>query len=84
MDARYLTQPHRDQFKRAIANRRDAVEHIIKRMEAKRWYTNDPVLASLRAAYHALDAALQSMVVVDGQPVKQFHAGPKYPLKEMG
>jgi hypothetical protein len=52
-------------------------------MEARQWYTNDPVLASLRAAYHALDAALLSMVTVDGEPVKQFHAGPKYPLEEM-
>jgi hypothetical protein len=46
-------QPHRDQFKLAIVNRRDAVEHIIKRMEAKGWYTNDPVLASQQFAPHA-------------------------------
>jgi hypothetical protein len=83
VDARYLTQAHRDKLKVAIVNRRDSVAQILKRMEAKRWYTSDPVLASLRAAYHALDAALQSMVTIDGQPVKQFHDAPRYPLKEM-
>jgi hypothetical protein len=39
--------PHtdsRDKLKLAIVNRRDAVEQIIKRMEAKNWFTNAPVL----------------------------------------
>jgi hypothetical protein len=42
------------------------------------------VLASLQAAYHALDGGLHSVVTMDvGQLVKQFHVGPKYPLEEM-
>jgi hypothetical protein len=82
MDARYLTQAHRDQFKRAIADRRDTVEQIIKRMEAKRWYTNDPVLAALRAAYHALDAAVAAVSTADGQLVMRFDGRPRYPLDQ--
>ena len=80
MDARYLTQPHRDQLKRLVCARRDAVGQLIKRMEARGWYTDDALLQSLRAAYHALHAAVQAIVATDGTPVKTYQKGPRYPL----
>jgi hypothetical protein len=80
MDARYLTQPQREQLKRVICGRRDEVGRIIKRMEARQWFSDDAALQSLRAAYHALHAAVQALVATDGTPVKTFQKGPRYPL----
>ena len=80
VDARYLNQPQRDVFKQAVIDRRDAVGRVIERMEARRWYTNDPVLHSLRAAHHALHAAVNSLVAIDGQPVEEYDPRPRYPV----
>jgi hypothetical protein len=80
VDARYLTQADRDAFKMAVIARRDAVGRVIKRMEARRWYTDDAVLHDLKAAWHALHAAVQALVALDGQPVKTFDRSPRYPL----
>ena len=79
VDARYLTQADRDAFKRAVIARRDAVGRVVARMEARRWYTDDAVLHDLKAAWHALHAAVQALAATDGQPVKQFRKGPRYP-----
>jgi hypothetical protein len=80
VDARYLTQADRDAFKLAVLARRDAVGRVIARMEARGWYTDDAVLHDLRAAWHALHAAVQALAAVDGQPVKQYQQSPRYPL----
>ena len=80
MDARYLTQKDRDAFKAAVIARREAVGRVIARMEARGWYTDDAVLHDLKAAWHALHAAVQSLAAVDGQPVRQYQRGPRYPL----
>ena len=80
MDAHDLTQPDRDAFKLAVIARRDAVGRVIKRMEARGWYTDDAALHNLRAAWHALHAAVQALKAVDGLPVRQHKPGPKYPL----
>jgi hypothetical protein len=80
MDARNLPQPDRDAFKRIVCDRRDEVGQLIRRMEARRWYTDDGVLQNLRAAWHSLHAAVQALKATDGQPVKRFEPGPKYPL----
>lgn len=80
VDARYLTQPERDAFKHLVCARRDEVERIIKRMQTRRWYTDDAVLQNLRASWHSLHAAVQSLGAVDGTPVKRDVPGPKYPL----
>jgi hypothetical protein len=80
VDARYLTQPERDAFKRLVIARRDEIGTCIKRMEARRWYTDDAVLQNLRAAWHALHAAVQSLGTIDGQPVRQMSTKPRYPL----
>jgi hypothetical protein len=80
VDARYLTQAERDAFKRAVVARRDTVGRVIKRMEARRWYTDDAVLHNLRSAWHALHAAVQALCALDGQPVKRHEPGPRYPL----
>jgi hypothetical protein len=80
VDARYLTQKDRDAFKMAVIARRDAVGRVIKRMEARQWFTDDAVLHNLRSAWHALHAAVQALGAVDGQPVKHYSQGPRYPL----
>lgn len=80
VDARYLTQADRDAFKAAVIARRDAVGRVIERMEARRWFTDDAVLNDLRAAWHALHAAVQALAAVDGQPVKEHRRGPRYPV----
>lgn len=80
MDARYLSPSDREAFKLAIIARRDAIGRVIKRMEARRWYTDDAVLQNLRSAWHALHAAVQDLVALDGLPAKVFEPGPRYPL----
>ena len=69
MDARFLTQLDRDAFKRVLYTRRDEIGRCIKRMEARQWYTDDAMLQNLRSAWHALHAAVQVMVSLDGTPV---------------
>ena len=70
MDARFLSQADRDAFKRLIYGRRDEIGRVIKRMEQRRWFTDDAVLQNLRAAWHALHAAVQVMASLDGTAVK--------------
>ena len=70
MDARFLAQSDRDAFMRLIYTRRDEIGRMIKRMEARRWFTDDAVLQNLRSAWHALHAAVQVMASLDGTPVK--------------
>ena len=83
MDARYLTQKDRDAFKMAVIARRDAVGRVIKRMEARRWFTDDAVLQNLRASWHALHAAVQVLTALDGTPVKTPPQHVK-PVPELG
>jgi hypothetical protein len=80
MDARYLSQPDRDALKRIVCARRAEHGQLIRRMEARRWFTDDGVLQSLRAAWHSLHAAVQALKETDGQPVKRYEPGPKYPV----
>ena len=80
MDARYLSQPDRDAFKRIVCARRDEIGQLIRRMEARNWFTDDGVLQNLRAAWHSLHAAVQALKETDGQPVKRYEPGPKYPV----
>jgi hypothetical protein len=63
-----------------VIARRDAVGPVIKRMEARGWYTNDATLHNLRAAWHALHAAVQALCAIDGTPVMRKETGPRYPL----
>ena len=80
MDARYLSQADRDAFKRIVCARRDEIGQLIKRMEKRHWFTDDCALQSLRAAWHAMHAAVQALKQADGQPVKRYEPGPKYPV----
>ena len=82
MDARYLSQAERDAFKRVVCGRRDEIGRIIRRMEARRWYTDDATLHNLRAAWHALHAAVQALAALDGTPVVKHVKGPKYPVED--
>jgi hypothetical protein len=70
VDARYLTQKDRDAFKLAVIARRDAVGRVIARMEARGWYGDDAVLHDLRAAWHALHAAVQALTASRGPAIR--------------
>jgi hypothetical protein len=80
MDARYLSQPDRDAFKRIVCARRDEIGTLIKRMENRHWFTDDGALQNLRAAWHSLHAAVQALRETDGKPVKRYEPGPKYTM----
>ena len=70
-------------FKRAVSARRDAVGACIRRMEGRGWFTDDPVLQNLRAAYHALHAAVQVLVMVEDAPVRRPEPRPR-PTPDLG
>jgi hypothetical protein len=80
MDARYLTQPQREAFKRLLCARRDEIDQCIKRMQSRNWYTHDAVLLNLQAAYTTLHSAVQLICQLDGTPVKVRETGTRYPL----
>lgn len=63
-----------------LCARREEIGVVIKRMEARAWFSDDAVLQNLRAAWHSLHAAVQALQAVDGQPVRTYDGRPKYPV----
>ncbi|HTL28203.1 MAG TPA: hypothetical protein VL282_03240 [Tepidisphaeraceae bacterium] len=61
MDVTRLSQEDREKLLLAIAERRDYLARLIRWMERTGWYGNDPILNSVRSAYHALHSAVNNI-----------------------
>lgn len=63
MDVHGLSQEDRDRLKRALAERRDYLQKLVRWMQRNGWNGNDPVLNCLISAEHALHAAVNCFPV---------------------
>jgi hypothetical protein len=68
VNANSLRPEQRERLRLLLTRHRDGIEHVVKHMRDKGWYTDDALFNSLVAAHASLHAAVSLLAVNDKAP----------------